>query len=681
MLAGRFRLESRLGSGTYGAVWRAYDQARGRPVALKILHPERRGHGSSLARFQREAEILSRLDHPNIVRAYAWAHDAEAAWLAMELVEGAPLSLVLGARAELGRPLLLHEVAHVVGAVADAVACAHEHGVVHRDLKPRNVLIGPGDAGRVTVLDFGVAKLVDTPQGDATTVGRLLGSLLYMSPEQLRAEEVGAASDVFALATITFELLTLRRPWALDAHGVPLPARDVPVARDAINNHATVLGRISRGPRPSAAPWVSARAAELDAVLHAAWAPTAAARTADVPSFVRALASALGVPLGGPETLLLDRAEATPTLRLAEPAGAPTALVPRPGSSPTVRLVEPEWVVTHVGAPREIDARAPSTTASAPVGLAAIAAAVTVRGAQDPASAIGQAVTQPAPKHRATPSSPTLDASVGAPPVATEVRAASVTVPLAERPPELHTEVQQPPDLHTEVQERTRAEPPLRARRHGWAWATATAAVLSLGAAVGARSWSARAEPAAPTPPPVTEPAATVGARPASNAEAAGATIVADTASDDGPRARARAPSASAQPPTPASAPPLTLTSASRRPPATPPKAEPGASPRPRPPAASTDAPGARTSAPPADTTPPRSAAHAEALARVERLTEASDAVELAEAAQAIARAAGASPRPAARSVERRAQALIMTPSLDELRRLAATLSAALGEP
>lgn len=675
MLAGRFRLESRLGSGTYGAVWRAYDQARARPVALKILHPERRGHGSSLARFQREAEILSRLDHPNIVRAYAWAHDDEAAWLAMELVEGAPLSLVLGARAELQRPLLPHEVAHVVGAVADAVACAHEHGVVHRDLKPRNVLIGPGDAGRVTVLDFGVAKLVDTPRGDATTVGRLLGSLLYMSPEQLRAEEVSAASDVFALATITFELLTLRRPWALDALGVPLPARDVPVARDATNNHATVLGRISRGPRPSTAPWVSGRAAELDAVLHAAWAPTASARTADVPSFVRALASALGVPLGVPETLLLDRAEATPTLRLAEPEGAPTALVSRPASSPTVRLVEPEWVVTQVGAPHEVEARAPSTTASVPVGLAAIAAAVTVRGAQDPASAIGQAVTQPAPKHRATPPGLTLDAGVGARAVAAEGAEASVTVPLAERPPDLHTEVQH---LHTEVHERTRVEPPLRARRHGWVWAWAAAAVLSLGAAAGARSWSVRTEPAAPTPPPAPEPAAAVAARPGAPPIGGGAAIVAEAAGAEDPQAPARA--ASVSPPTsaPGAAAPLTLTSASSRPPA----AEPGPGARPRPAAApAADARGPRTTPPPARAEPPRSAAHAEALARVARLTESSDAVELAEAAQAIAQAAGTSPSAAARSVERRAQALIMTPSLDELRRLAAALSPALGEP
>lgn len=668
MLAGRFRLESRLGSGTYGAVWRAFDQARARPVALKILHPERRGHGTSLARFQREAEILSRLDHPNIVRAFAWAHDAEAAWLAMELVTGAPLSLVLGARADLQRLLLPHEVAHVVGAVADAVAHAHEHGVVHRDLKPRNVLIGPGDAGRVTVLDFGVAKLVDTPQGDATTVGRLLGSLLFMSPEQLRAEDVGVTSDVFALATITFELLTLRRPWALDAHGVPLPTRDVPVARDKVNNHATVLGRISRGPRPSVSPWVTARAAELDAVLHAAWAPSPAARTPDVPSFVRGLSSALGVPLGAAETLLLERAEATPTLRLAEPHGAPTALRARPASAPTVRLVEPEWVVTHVDVPRDvprdgrIPERAPSTTDAAPVGLAAIAAAVTVRGAHDPASAVGMAVTQAAPLHRtAAPRAPALEP---------EPRAASATVPLAERPPE----------LRTEVQERTRAEAPLRARRHhGWAWVTATAAVLSVGAVLGARSSSDPAAVPPPLPTRAVEPAPSVGAARGDAPSAATSAAPLTAASQaDGPPVPTPVPGDATSSPAPATR--VTLTSASHRSPSASPRSE-LVGERSRPPAVAADARGAGPSAPPTPASPPRSAAHTEALTRVSRLSETSDAVELAEAAQAIARAAGASRTDAARRVERRANALIMTPSLEELRRLAVALSQALGEP
>lgn len=666
VLAGRFRLEARLGSGTYGAVWRAYDQARARPVALKVLHRERRGHGTSRARFQREAEILGRLDHPNIVRAFAWAHDDEAPWLAMELIAGAPLSLVLGARADLGRPLLPHEVAHVVGAIADAVTCAHAHGVVHRDLKPRNVLIGPGDAGRVTVLDFGVAKLVDTPQGDATTVGRLLGSLLYMSPEQLRAEEVGVASDVFALATITYELLTLRRPWAVDERGVPLVARDVAVARDAVNNHATVLARISRGPRPSVSPWVTARAAELDQVLHAAWDPQPATRTPDVPTFARDLAGALGLPLGATETLLLDRAEATPTLRLAEPDAAPTSLVPRPASSPTVRLVEPEWVPTLVARPRD-----PLISSAHAAPLAAIAAAATVRSAQDPASAIGAAVTTRAPLGAAPPATgpeaaatQPVDAQDTAPPGAPP-RAPSATVPLAERPPELHTEVHTP----------TRTDRPLRAPRGRRRWIISAAAAAAALTAVAGLVGPPGAPPApAPEPAPSAPPA--IGVLPGEGRPPEGRPH--DDTSTDGHAVAAGA----AGPETPPSATPRPAgpTPAADTPRLPRPAASAGA--RPAVVLASASArPHALAAAPASSPARARTPAHLEALARVARLSESSDAVELAEAAEAIARAARARPGPAAKRVEQRAQAVIMTPSLEELRRLAVALSQVLDAP
>lgn len=341
-IGGRFVLREKLGSGTYGSVWSADDEARSdaagvsedadspglrrRRVALKLLNATRRGHAVSVERFRREAEILARLDHPSIVRAYAWAIDADLAWLAMDQVEGAPLAALVGARAAADQPLTGAEVIGLLAPIAAALAHAHAHGVVHRDLKPRNVVVGPPPRRHVTVLDFGIAKLVDTPAGEATTVGRMLGSLLFMSPEQLGAGAVDARTDVFALATVAFELLTLHRAWALDASGRGLRALDEAVGRDPVNNHTTVAARILRGPRPSACAHRPELPAAVDAVLEAAWAVDAAARPADPRVVVARLAAALGVEDGAGDVA----AEAE---RAAEPQVTAADRRPPPGVS------------------------------------------------------------------------------------------------------------------------------------------------------------------------------------------------------------------------------------------------------------------------------------------------------------------------------------------------------------
>jgi tetratricopeptide (TPR) repeat protein/predicted Ser/Thr protein kinase len=216
---GEFRLVRRIGEGGMGVVFEAEQDSPRRRVALKLL---RAGvaSGRALRRFELEAEVLGRLQHPGIARILRAGTFATPAgpqpYFAMELVRGRPLR-------EHARSLDRDGKVRLVAALCDAVHHAHQQGVVHRDLKPENVLAD--DAGRPVVLDFGVARLAERDAGDAgeTQAGQLVGTLPYMSPEQLlgQPDAIDVRTDVRALAVIAFELLGGRLPH--DVAALPLP--------------------------------------------------------------------------------------------------------------------------------------------------------------------------------------------------------------------------------------------------------------------------------------------------------------------------------------------------------------------------------------------------------------------------------------------------------------------------
>ena len=200
-----------------GEVYRAEDATLKRQVALKILPPDLAGSQERLERFQREAEALAALDHPNIVTIYTVEEDAGVRFLTMQLVEGRPLAdLIMPG----GMPL--ERIFEIAIPLADALAAAHQRGIVHRDLKPGNVMVT--DEGRVKVLDFGLAKLQpDTPIENTalptqplTADGLIVGTVPYMSPEQLEGRNVDARSDIFSLGTILYEMATGKRPFEGD---------------------------------------------------------------------------------------------------------------------------------------------------------------------------------------------------------------------------------------------------------------------------------------------------------------------------------------------------------------------------------------------------------------------------------------------------------------------------------
>ncbi len=208
---GPYDILAPLGAGGMGEVYRARDTRLDREVAIKILPAASRADADARARFRREALALSRLNHPNIETVYDFGEDAGVDYLVLEFVPGE----TLGSRLERGR-VPEREAADLGAQVAEALAEAHERGVLHRDLKPGNIMVTP--KGRVKVLDFGLAKLAQapgesTPTMAVTMVGTTTGTLAYMAPEQLLGEAVDARADLYALGVVLYEMTCGTRPY------------------------------------------------------------------------------------------------------------------------------------------------------------------------------------------------------------------------------------------------------------------------------------------------------------------------------------------------------------------------------------------------------------------------------------------------------------------------------------
>lgn len=214
---GSYEIVAKLGEGGMGEVYRATDPRLGRDVAIKVLPPTLTNDAERLARFEREARTVARLNHPNIVVIYSVEQDQGVPFITMELVEGQDLSRVITTG---GLPMA--RVLDLAIPLADAISAAHELGVVHRDLKPANVMVTR--EGRVKVLDFGLSKpapagtAADTGGNDTTSspisnAGQVLGTVPYMAPEQVRGETIDARTDLFAFGILLYELVTGRRPF------------------------------------------------------------------------------------------------------------------------------------------------------------------------------------------------------------------------------------------------------------------------------------------------------------------------------------------------------------------------------------------------------------------------------------------------------------------------------------
>lgn len=263
LVLGQYRIERVLGRGGMGVVYLADDLRLGRKVALKALAPEFTGNPAHRERLLREARAAAGLSHPGIAMVYALEEFDGHVFIAGEYVPGRTL------REELDRgPLGPDRTIATAVQVARALAAAHDQGIVHRDLKPENVIRTPG--GDVKVLDFGLARIRDVPAELKNATSRFMGTPAYMSPEQIRGEEVDGRSDVFALGTMIYELLTGSHPFVRsDAMSTLAQILEVEPSRLTVNRggyaHGEVLDSLDGIVRTclqkdAAARWPSAHA-------------------------------------------------------------------------------------------------------------------------------------------------------------------------------------------------------------------------------------------------------------------------------------------------------------------------------------------------------------------------------------------------------------------------------------
>ncbi len=200
-----YKLLNTVGAGGFGAVYRADQPQIGREVAIKIILPEYANHPDFIRRFEVEAQVIARLEHPHIIPLYDYWRDADGAYLVMRFLRGGSLRDILGEHA-----LSLAEATQVMDQLAAALAVAHRNGVIHRDIKPDNILFD--DDGNAYLTDFGIAKDLAN-ETNVTKADMVIGSPAYLSPEQVRAEEVTPRADIYSLGVLLYEMLTAQHPF------------------------------------------------------------------------------------------------------------------------------------------------------------------------------------------------------------------------------------------------------------------------------------------------------------------------------------------------------------------------------------------------------------------------------------------------------------------------------------
>jgi eukaryotic-like serine/threonine-protein kinase len=325
LLGGRYRLTDRIAGGGMGEVWRAEDTVLGRDVAVKVLRREYADDPTFLARFRNEARHTAGLSHAGIAAVYDFgegsADEGGSPYLVMEYVPGEPLSALLSREGSLSAERTLD----IVGQTALGLQAAHEAGVIHRDVKPGNILVTP--SGSVKVTDFGIARAANAVP--LTQTGAIMGTAFYISPEQASGRPVTPASDIYSLGIVAYECLTGRRPFdgdtpvsvalaqvsqeppALPA-GVPPPVHDL------------VMRMLAKDPakRPPSAGTLGAEALALGRTLAAATVPAG-------PEATRVLAPAElpdVTPVSGDQTTVVTRRtdpETNPGFRLPDPSQVP----------------------------------------------------------------------------------------------------------------------------------------------------------------------------------------------------------------------------------------------------------------------------------------------------------------------------------------------------------------------
>lgn len=336
MIADRYEPIEQIGTGGMATVWRARDTLLGRFVAIKRLLPHLAGDPVAAQRFNREARAAAGLSHPGIVTVFDSGEDEEGPFLVLELIEGPTLADHL---AETG-PLDPASVVDIVSQVASALDHAHAQGVVHRDVKPANVILEAG--GRARLADFGIARTIEDP-ATITDSGELIGSIIYLAPEILSGQPATQVSDVYSLGAVTYELLAGRPPYQaetpaalLDAvrQGAPPSLRGMAPDQMA----SAVSSAMARDPsaRPATAGALAAAMAGSATLVmrpEAGSAATGVAVGSDEPTVVSDLPSAPAADVERAPTSRIRWSLAAGLLLILALAATAMTLDPDPGSS------------------------------------------------------------------------------------------------------------------------------------------------------------------------------------------------------------------------------------------------------------------------------------------------------------------------------------------------------------
>jgi serine/threonine-protein kinase len=285
LIAGRYRLDTAIGRGAMGEVWRAYDESLGRLVAVKLLLAQA-SDPTAASRFRLEAQTAGRLSHPHVVGVLDFGEYEDRLFLVMELVAGDSLARVLSGAGALSAD----QVARIAAQAAAGLAAAHRQGIVHRDIKPANLLLDAD--GTVKIGDFGLARFLDDPAAALTATGQIVGTSLYLAPERALGRPAGPAADVYALGCVLYQLLTGRAPFQADTalailhqhlDAAPVSPRELGIQLPpAFENY--LLGLLAKEPedRPTAqqaADWFAAGAWHSRPEPLPAAAPTSRQRT------------------------------------------------------------------------------------------------------------------------------------------------------------------------------------------------------------------------------------------------------------------------------------------------------------------------------------------------------------------------------------------------------------------